>query len=221
MRGNNICNFVFLTLLYSVFLLEFDYIDPGNHYGYPIMSLGYLVGLFFILFSRQPVSHGQRTVAALHAASVIFSCLVVSVDGFSFQVLTDIIKNTEWVLIFALAYYVGAKYGSLGFLSNLITYFLLPIIYVLYYLVLTRTFFVGEEQGFRDAIFPVLMLTPFALLHKSKLKYVHIVISLALVLISSKRSAIIAIVLACFFYFITSLSSGGKKQAKKRLRIIN
>lgn len=218
MRGKYICNFVFLTLLYSVFLLEFDYIDTGNHYGYLIMSLGYVIGLSFILFSKSPGRHGLKTVMALYAGSVVFSCLVNSNGGFP-QMLTDIIKNTEWVIIYFLAYYVGAKYRSLDFLSNLISYFLLPVIYVLYYLVLTRTFFVGEEQGFRDAVFPVLMLTPFALLLENKVKIVHVVISLALVLISSKRSAIIAIILAYSVYFI-SYSVIGKKQAAKRLRIL-
>lgn len=220
MQGKYICNFVFLTLLYSIFLLEFDYIDPGNHYGYPIMSLGYVVGLSFILFSKSSGQNALKTITALYALSVVFSCLVVNTDGGFFQALTDIIKNTEWVIIFALAYYVGVKYNSLDFLSNFISYFLLPVIYVLYYFVLTRTFFVGEEQGFRDAIFPVLMLTPFVLLRKNKLKYVHIVISLALVLISAKRSAIIAIVLAYSIYFIINYSVFGRKQASKRLRLL-
>ncbi len=219
MQGKHICYLVFLTLLYSVFLLEFDYIDPGNHYGYLIMSLGYVIGLSFILFSKSPGRHALKTVMAVYAVSVVFSCLINSHGGFP-QMLTDIIKNTEWVIIFALAYYVGAKYRSLDFLSNLISYFLLPVIYVLYYLVLTRTFFVGEEEGFRDAIFPVLMLTPFFLMQKNKLKYVHIVISLALVLISAKRSAIIAVVLAYSFYFITYYSVLGKKQEGKRLRFL-
>lgn len=220
MQGRYICNFVFLTLLYSIFLLEFDYIDPSNHFGYPVMSLGYVVGLVFITLSKPQRRFGLKTVASLYAASVVFSCFVSNVDGDFFQMLIDIIKNTEWVIVFALAYYVGFKYKSLGFFTNTISYILLPVIYVLYYLVLTRTFFIGEEQGYRDAIFPVLMLTPFALLHNSKLKFVHLVISLALVLISAKRSAIIAVVLASLVYFIITMSSGGKKQAAKRLKII-
>lgn len=220
MRGRYICNFVFLTLLYSVFLLEFDYIDPGNHYGFLIMSLGYVVGLFFVLFVKSPGKLGLKTMITLYAFSVVFSCLIVNANGGSLQVLTDIIKNTEWVIVFVLAYYVGAKNGSLSFFSNLVSYFLLPVIYVLYYLVLTRTLFVGEEQGFRDAIFPVLMLTPFALLQQNKLRFLHIVISLALVLISAKRSAILAILLAFFAYFIINFSILGKKQAAKRLKIL-
>lgn len=220
MQGKYICNFVFLTLLYSIFLLEFDYIDPGNHYGYPIMSLGYVVGLLFIMFSKTPKGLGLKTMTALYAVSVVFSCLLVDSNGGLSQILINIIKNTEWVIVFALAFYVGVKYKSLDFFSKLVSYFLLPVIYVLYYLLLTRTFFVGEEEGFRDAIFPVLMLTPFVLLQKNKLKYVHIVISLALVLISAKRSAIIAIVLAYGIYFIINYSVLGKEQAAKRLRIL-
>ena len=220
MSSKHIINFVFLTILYSVFLVELNYIRPGYYFGYPIMSLGYMIGLGYLLFSKPTGKFGLRTMTVLYAISVTFSCLLASSGSSGSTVLTDIIKNTEWVIVFCLAYYVGTKQKSLGFISKLVSYVLLPVLYILYYLLLTRTFYVGEEEGYRDAIFPILVLTPFVLMDKSKMKYVHIVISLALVLISAKRSAIIAIVPAYVIYFIISLLSQGKKQATNKLKIL-
>lgn len=220
MSSKHIYNFVFLTFLYSIFLVEFNYVRPGYYFGYPIMSLGYLIGLGFLLFNKPTGRFGLRTLTILYAISVTFSCFFASSGSSVSTVFNDIIKNTGWVIVFCLAYYVGMKQKSLGFISKLVSYVLLPVLYILYYLLLTRTFYIGEEEGYRDAIFPILILTPFVLMDKSKMKYVHILISLALVLISAKRSAIIAIVPAYVLYFIISLSSQGKKQATQKLKII-
>lgn len=192
----------FVCIIYALFVLEWDYLDDTkNHHSTEILSVGYFLGIISC------ITHAIRPNSYIIRLSFVYLFIILISIAISPPiddtiVLFDMIKNSTWIVALYMAYIWGVKNYNFKIALIFVNYIALPLLYIVYYLILTKTFFSGEYYGFRDAIFAIAVLTPFPLFcENNKVRNMHIIIFLLLIILSAKRSVIIGVVLGLMIFF--------------------
>lgn len=151
---------------------------------------------------------------------VFWSCYINLVNLFTnpnspFNYLDVFIDTNWWVIIFILAYSIFIDDNENYYFKKLLLVY--PYIFLVSFSLVAykMIFFFGSfsqgiiQQNDINSIFWVLLLLPFAFLgRKSAIKYLILFMTLILVIISSKRSAIIAFILILVFMFSGEIFNG-------------
>lgn len=200
-----------MCIIYALITLELDYIDTSNHFTMPILAIGYVLGVYVCVTTpfkiRKPL---EIRLSIIYGLIVVFSICLNPTDE---PVINDIIKNTVWIVLFYMGYLWSAQNYNFDKTINIINYGILPIAFILYYIILSKTFFMGAYYGYRDAIFSIAVLSPFALFSNKKiLRYALIMVSLILIILSAKRSVILGTIIGLIIYILKLYKGTTKKK---------
>lgn len=212
-RSNSAMIVALICMLYALIVVEWNYYEEKSLYGLFILSIGFVLGLF------SGFNKSSKSQPPIYKTVIIYGLLLIVSIIFSpvdINPIQDIIRNTTWVVMFCMCYKWGYKNYDFSSAIRIINYIVLPILYIIYLYILVKTFFVGVDHGFRDAIIPIAVLTPFVLLNKkSRIRNIQIVIISFLTLLSAKRSIILGVVMGLLVYFFMTY-----KDSRNKLKIL-
>lgn len=202
----------FCTLFYSLIVVEWDYVEEGNHLGLPVLAAGYAVGVVYNLIHIRTTRPPIIILAYTYALLVITSCIF---NDNSADQLANIIKNTAWIIALDVSYIYGNHNGDNRNEIKIACYIALPIMLILNILNLKNTFFRGDEAGYRDAVFPIIIIAPYLLyLKRDFVKTACFIFILLLTFISTKRSALISLFFAYASYYSIQFKTQKKQTGK-------
>ncbi len=198
-----------ICIIYALIVVEWNYLEEGNYWGLAVLAVGYILGIIACVTCSL-----KRWSAVICIVILYLLVITVSIIFSNSQenILEDFIKNTSWCIMFIMAYQWGIYNINFRPVINIITYIVLPLLYVMYLDILSHTFFLGAEYGFRDAIIPIAVLSPFPLfLRNKKVRNAHLIIIIFLCLLSAKRSVILGVVLGVIVFLLKNYRSSNNK----------
>lgn len=198
-KTNKLMYLTILCMLYALIVVEWNYYEERSLYGMLILTIGYLLGTISCFKHLPKKLPAIIIIAIIYGFFLTISILCSNIEINFFQ---DLIRNSTWIIMFCMSYIWGIKNYNFNIVVNTICYFVLPLMYLIYLFILTKTFFIGLEFGFRDAIIPVAVLSPIPLLSpNNKIRNTHVGIIVFLTLLSAKRSVILGVILGLIVYF--------------------
>ena len=159
-RTNILMYLAILCMLYALIVVEWNYYEERSLYGILILTIGYLLGTISC------IKHLPKKLPAIVIISIIYGFFLTASIFYSnieINFFQDLIRNSTWIIMFCMSYIWGIKNYNFNIVVNTVCYFVLPLIYLIYLFILTKTFFIGLEFGFRDAIIPIAVLSPIPL----------------------------------------------------------